>query len=305
MFESNRLTAALAAVLLIASVVPATAAASSGSASGSAAASATVHVRVTENATVVTVRSDGHAVSGADLGVESVGNASYAGSGHYETDANGRVRLPMPDDQATVRVSLQSDSVDGDAVVTLTAPDHGDYETTVTVGADAHAGILAKLDAWLPIDLGVNSHTHAEDGSASADASAKTSTDDHGFFGFDLGLWASADDHASARATADAQNDDSANQTNADDSANQTTADVNVTADGDARFESGNQTSVDLDGNTTVAADGQVDSTDRTWADGDATAESDSNVTADGDSDGGSVVIDGDSESDGGLSVSA
>ena len=245
MFGSKPLTAALAVLLLCASVVPATAAAG-GEAEGSAAASATVHVEVTENATILTVESEGEAVSIADIAVGSVDNTSYEGSGEHETGADGEVRLPAPDGEATVRVELDSESVDGEAVVTLTASEQGDYETTVRIEGQAEAGVLADLQAWLPIEFGFDADYEAdsENGSVStegqAHAESTESDDSDSLFGLDLAFETatSVDDETEGETdtetNAESETDDESDTSVAGDADSETDGDESVEADSES-----------------------------------------------------------------------
>jgi hypothetical protein len=179
MFGSKRLAAGLAALLLITSVVPATAIAADGSAEGSAEtdAEAVVHVHVTQNATIMTVESDGEAASDATVTVEDAGKASYEGNGSYEANADGEVRLPAPESETTVHVSVESENVEGEGVVTLPAPDSGEYEATVELESSAEASMFASFEAFLPVEFSEYVRVDADNGSVGIYAGGDSESD--------------------------------------------------------------------------------------------------------------------------------
>ncbi|WP_311173785.1 hypothetical protein [Halobellus ordinarius] len=109
-------------------------------------------------AALVTVTENGSAVENATVNVSS--ESAYAGNGSYDTNENGTVALPNPDETVTVQVNVtandttestqvelvpQSDSVDvsaaqqddGTATVTVTQYDDAVENTTVNVSSDA------------------------------------------------------------------------------------------------------------------------------------------------------------------------
>jgi len=72
------------------------------------------------NATV-TVTANNTAVENATVLVETVDNATYAGTGEYLTDENGTVGLPAPEENVTVAVTAEVDNVSATREATLTA----------------------------------------------------------------------------------------------------------------------------------------------------------------------------------------
>lgn len=110
----NRTTVLVAALLLVLSaVVPA-----------AATAESTLSVGVDQDAhgdVTVIVTSNGTAVENANVSVDAE-NATYAGEGEYETDENGTVDLPAPEEDVTVRIDAECDCANGSTTVELLAP---------------------------------------------------------------------------------------------------------------------------------------------------------------------------------------
>ncbi|WP_135827642.1 hypothetical protein [Halorussus halobius] len=74
----------------------------------------------------VTVTRNGSAVANASVTVEAAVDGSYAGTGEYETGANGTVSLPDPDEDVTVEVIAATGNATGSTTTTLTAGDSDD-----------------------------------------------------------------------------------------------------------------------------------------------------------------------------------
>ncbi|OTF01038.1 DNA primase [Halorubrum sp. SD612] len=94
---------------------------------------------------VVTVTDDDEAVENASVNVTVADdeNASYAGTGEYETDANGTVDLPAAEEDVTVEVTAEYENASVSETVEFEAPDglevevdDTDEEPTVTVTDD-------------------------------------------------------------------------------------------------------------------------------------------------------------------------
>ena len=116
-----------------------------GAMAGVAAADGHLNVSVeTDDAepTVNVTDENGTAVENATVVVSVVDaeNESYAGAGEYETDANGTVDLPAPEEDVTVEVTAASGNDTASTTVDLEAPDglelgveNTDGEPVVTV----------------------------------------------------------------------------------------------------------------------------------------------------------------------------
>ncbi|OYR60339.1 DNA primase [Halorubrum ezzemoulense] len=77
-----------------------------------------------ESEPVVTVTNDDDPVENASVNVTAVDeNASYAGAGEYETDANGTVTLPAAEEDVTVNVTAEYDNESASETVDIEAPD--------------------------------------------------------------------------------------------------------------------------------------------------------------------------------------
>ncbi|WP_396612406.1 hypothetical protein ACH9L7_03765 [Haloferax sp. S1W] len=104
MNASKLTTAVMVVAMLTVAMVPATV--------GAASAEATVDIGVTQDAetgnATVTVVQNQSAVENATVVVES--NESYSGNGTYETDANGTVELPNPQEQVNVSITATVDN---------------------------------------------------------------------------------------------------------------------------------------------------------------------------------------------------
>lgn len=113
MTQRTTLAIVLATLLVAATAVPAAVAAQT------AGSTLTVDVAQDANGAVtVTVSDNGTAVENATVSVDTVDeNASYAGEGAHETDANGTVDLPAPNESVSIVVT----AVDGDETASTTA----------------------------------------------------------------------------------------------------------------------------------------------------------------------------------------
>lgn len=90
----------------------------------------------------VLVTANGTAVENATVNVSTANaNATYAGTGTYETDANGTVSLPAPDSPVTIEVTAEEGDRNASVSHTLLAPSlgvaveqssNGDATATVT-----------------------------------------------------------------------------------------------------------------------------------------------------------------------------
>ncbi|OYR74167.1 DNA primase [Halorubrum ezzemoulense] len=77
-----------------------------------------------ESEPVVTVTNNDDPVENASVNVTAVDeNASYAGAGEYETDANGTVTLPAAEEDVTVNVTAEYDNESASETVDIEAPD--------------------------------------------------------------------------------------------------------------------------------------------------------------------------------------
>lgn len=115
-------------MLVVAAVAPAvgTAVASDGS----------LGVGVTQaddGTATVTVTHNGSAVQNATVEV-STDNASYAGNGTYQTDENGTVSLPAPEQNVTVTVTATHENATASTTTTLVAPESDDGDDAETFG---------------------------------------------------------------------------------------------------------------------------------------------------------------------------
>jgi uncharacterized GH25 family protein len=103
----------------------------------------------------VTLTADGEPADNATIDVGTIDeNATYDGTGTYETDANGTVELPVPNETVDVNVSAEYRGASTSAEATLTAPpdlavavdqDRG-RPATVTVLADDKPAENATID---------------------------------------------------------------------------------------------------------------------------------------------------------------
>jgi len=150
---------ALAAMLVVAGVAPA--AAASGSDTD---ASATMTVTVTDDETLLVVSQDGEAAADATVTVSAVGDATFEGSATYQTDAEGQVRLPAPDEPTTVQVVVETDDARFEGVVTLRPAETGEYSVTVELEANASADGQTDTES----DDGTSAAAES-DGNANAD----------------------------------------------------------------------------------------------------------------------------------------
>jgi hypothetical protein len=76
----------------------------------------------------VTVTQYGAAVENAGVAVDDLNETGYAGDGTYETDANGTVDLPGPENETTVEVSATSGDLSAETTAALTVPEPAGLE---------------------------------------------------------------------------------------------------------------------------------------------------------------------------------
>ena len=110
-----------------------------GAMTGVAAAEGHLGVAVEQDAdgtTTVTVTENDTAVENATVVVSVVDaeNESYAGAGEYETDANGTVELPAPEEDVAVDVTAAADNETASTTVDLEAPDGLELDVENTDG---------------------------------------------------------------------------------------------------------------------------------------------------------------------------
>ena len=99
-----------------------------GAMTGVAAADGHLEVAVDDDGaqpTVTVTDENGTAVENATVNVSAVDaeNESYAGAGSYESDANGTVELPAPEEDVTVEVNVTSGNDTASTTADLEAPD--------------------------------------------------------------------------------------------------------------------------------------------------------------------------------------
>jgi len=159
--NAKRIDVILLSVLLLVSAV---ASAGVAAQTETEAEPLSLDVRQDESGAVtVTVADNGTAVENATVNVTAAENDTYAGTGEYETDANGTVSLSVPDEPATITVEANyngstttetvdiepaldvdaSGVADGSVVVTVTRGDAAVENATVNVTAaenDTYAG---------------------------------------------------------------------------------------------------------------------------------------------------------------------
>ncbi|MEZ3163373.1 DNA primase [Halorubrum sp. RMP-47] len=110
-----------------------------GAMTGVAAADTHLEVGVEQDAdgiATVTVTENDTAVENATVVVSVVDaeNESYAGAGEYETDANGTVELPAPEEDVAVDVTAAADNETASTTVDLEAPDGLELDVENTDG---------------------------------------------------------------------------------------------------------------------------------------------------------------------------
>ena len=139
-----------------------------GAMTGVAAAEGHLGVAVEQDAdgtATVTVTENDTAVENATVVVSVVDaeNESYAGAGEYETDANGTVELPAPEEDVAVDVTAAADNETASTTVDLEAPDgleldveNTDGEPIVTVTDDDAAVENASVVVELADEAGEN-----------------------------------------------------------------------------------------------------------------------------------------------------
>ena len=152
-----------------------------GAMTGVAAADGQFDVAVDTDAdgtSTVTVTDNGTAVENATVVVSAVDaeNASYAGAGEYETDANGTVDLPAAEEDVTVEVAAAAGNDTAATTVDLEAPDgleldveNADGEPVVTVTDDDEPVGNATADVALADDADENA-SYAGTGEYETDA---------------------------------------------------------------------------------------------------------------------------------------
>ncbi|WP_424001467.1 hypothetical protein ACOZ4I_16475 [Haloarcula salina] len=83
-----------------------------------------------DGSATVSVTANDTGVANASVAVETVDNASYAGTGDYTTDENGTVGLPAPEQNVTVEVNATADNRTAVTTADLTvAPTNATNET--------------------------------------------------------------------------------------------------------------------------------------------------------------------------------
>lgn len=143
---SNRrtLSVALAGLLVLSNLAVAGAATS---VAGNVAANDSLEVGVEDagnDGATVTVTRDESAVPNATVTVNVTDdNATYAGTGTYETDASGAVALPEPAENVTVAVTAAKGNLTGEATATLTTP--GESEDDEKTFGDAVSSFVHRL----------------------------------------------------------------------------------------------------------------------------------------------------------------
>lgn len=197
--RSTQLTAALVAVMAMTAVaVPAVA--------GTAAAddlTIDVDQPAAGDEATVTVTANGTAITNATVGVATVDNTSYDGTGTYLTGENGTVTLPAPAENVTVNVTASYDNTSSTTQVTLLAEsnassDDGTADDPWAVTPDGPFGqAVAELVHSLLDDGGVDGQTvsefvvehnpgadhrsdHADRGSEAAENASENSQADRG-----------------------------------------------------------------------------------------------------------------------------
>lgn len=155
----------------------------------SATADSTLSVDVDQGrhgAVAVTVTSNGTAVENAEVTVEGE-NATYAGEGTHETDANGTVDLPAPNETVTVDVTVTDGNQTGSTTTTLYAPTldveadqapdgRADVAVTYSITGDPATGATVNVSTADENDTyeGEGVHTTDENGSVTLPAPEET-----------------------------------------------------------------------------------------------------------------------------------
>ncbi len=297
MFNKRSLTVAIAAVVLIAGVAPGAAMAAKGQTD--ADASLRVTIEVTNDATVLTVHQDGKAAANAEGSVTPVGDALFAGSGAFQTDSNGSVRLPVPDENVTVRLSIATDEGRASGVVAIRAPEHGEWETTIGLATAANVANQTSAE----FSGAQTSNAEASSGSES-DAVLFGLVDIIHDVAIALGV---SDGDGSARVHASGESNPTAGghaaiATNDSDAASRHNASIGVAAEGGTAATVARAHNRSSDIVAEVSADGHVDAE----ADLDARAEAETDTEHEGETGGSAegsgegavnVSTDGESES--------
>jgi len=131
MIRSKSLTIAVVVALIGMAAVPMAASAATG-------LSVDVDQRPETGDAVVTVTENDTAVENATVEVTS--SASYAGNGTYETDANGTVLLPNPNETVSVQIDASANGTNASSDVEL-VPLADSLDVTATQAADGTATV--------------------------------------------------------------------------------------------------------------------------------------------------------------------
>ncbi|MFW6435481.1 MAG: hypothetical protein ACOCY1_03800, partial [Halovenus sp.] len=90
-----------------------------------------------DGSATVTVTDNGTAVANSSVSVNTTDeNVSYAGTGDYETDENGTVGLPAPEENVTISVTAAFDNETATTEATLTAVE-GENESAFGQGVSS------------------------------------------------------------------------------------------------------------------------------------------------------------------------
>ncbi|MFO8116499.1 MAG: hypothetical protein R6U01_14280 [Halorubrum sp.] len=153
-----------------------------GAMTGIAAADGDLAVSVddTGDEPVVNVTDNGTAVENATVNVSVVDaeNESYAGTGEYETDANGTVALPAPEEDVTVNVTAASDNETASAEnVPLEAPADG---LALDVSNTSGEPVVTVTDNDTAVENASVNVTTADGQNATYDGEGSYDTDENG-----------------------------------------------------------------------------------------------------------------------------
>lgn len=285
MFADKLSTAAFAAMLVLATTVPAAAAGTSAATDSTATESITVTVRTTQDSTVLTVERAGEASVGSTVDVDAVGGATYDGSGSYETNANGSIVLPTPDADVSVRVAVGGERGRVSGVVVLSAYQGEQTERTHTLGATGNADGEADAATAERRD-GSEANSDAGD---RTERSAEANGDAHVSLGERLASFISGIVHVDLGGIGEAVSNFAIghNQAAADDDAKdrgdtQAAADGSAAANVDARADAGASAAAGAGNASIEAGDGRVDVEANGSIGAGATADADGGSDADG-----------------------
>lgn len=106
-----------------------------------------------DGSATVTVTDNGTAVENSSVNVTSeTDNVSYAGAGDYETDENGTVGLPAPEENVTISVTAAFDNETATTTATLTAVE-GDNESAFGQAVSSFVNSLNKNETDGPMGV--------------------------------------------------------------------------------------------------------------------------------------------------------